>query len=187
MGCYRKVAIANVNDYVAIKLDGKLKLKGLYAKAGALEMKNPTAEVCAQAAAQYLVNGTKPEDFIRAREGASLVRHDRRGAASWGRAAHASIVNEWVEVKPRVWQYKDKVVNRKSRPAPVEEHYGGTPFGRVTSWYMTTKKLPPMAGPCVRNNGSVVAKTEGGRLCMTLPDELPVDLDHEWYVEEAAI
>ena len=179
---YRKVAISNVNNYTAIKLDGKLKLKGLYAKAGVLEMKNPTAEVCAQAAAQYLVDGTKPEDFIQAEKDIRQFVTIRGVSKPGGvQHTHTRIVDDWVEVEPRVWQYKDKVVNRKSRPAPVEEHYGGTPFGRVARWYMTTKKLPPIQRV---DNGYLVAKTEGGRLCMTLPDELPVDLDHEWYIKE---
>ena len=180
---YRKVAIANVNNYVAIKLDGKLKLKGLFAKAGVLEMKNPTAEVCSQAAAQYLIDGTPPEQYI-AQEKDIRQFVSIRGVSKPGGVQHACtrIVDEWVEVDPGVWQYKDKVVKRKSRPKPVEEHYGGVPFGRVARWYMTTKKLPPIQRV---DNGYLVAKTEGARLCMTLPDELPSDLNTAWYIDEA--
>ena len=179
---YRKVAITNVNNYVAIQLDGKLKLKGLYAKAGVLEMKNPTAEVCPQAAAQYLLNGTKPEDYIT-RENDIRQFVSIRSVSNPGGVQHTKtrMVDEWVEIEPRLWQYKDKIVKRKSRPPAVEEHYGGVPFGRVARWYMTTEKLPPIQRV---DNGNLVAKTEGAKLCMTLPDELPADLDHTWYIEE---
>ena len=34
-------------------------------------------------------------------------------------------------------------------------------------------------------SGNMVPKTEGARVCMTLPDELPADLDKNWYVQEA--
>ena len=179
---YRKVAIANVNNYIAVKLDGGLKLKGLFAKAGVLETKNPTAEVCSQAAAQYLVDGTLPEVYI-AREKDIRQFVTIRGVSKPGGVQHVCtrMVDEWVEVEPRVWQYKDKVVKRKSRPKPVEEYYGGVPFGRVARWYMTTKKLPPIQRV---DNGYLVAKTEGARLCMTLPDELPSDLNTAWYINE---
>jgi len=179
---YRKVAISNVNNYVAIKLDGKMKLKGLFAEAGVLEMKNPTAEVCGQAAAAYLKNGTLPEEYIAQekdiRQFVSIRNVSKPGGVQH---KHTRMVDEWVEVEPRVWQYKDKIIKRKSRPPAFEEHYGGTPFGRVARWYMTTEKMPPIQRV---DNGYLVAKTEGARLCMTLPDKLPADLDKDWYVKE---
>lgn len=180
---YRKAGIANVNNYVAIGLDGKMKLKGLFAEAGVLQNKNPTAEVCAQAAAAYLVDGTRPEDYVfnetDIRQFVTI-----RGVSRPGGVQHTKtrMVDDWVEIEDRVWQCKDKFVKRKSRPPAVEEHYGGVPFGRVARWYMTTEKLPPIQRV---DNGYLVAKTEGARLCMTLPDELPKDLDKGWYVKEA--
>lgn len=179
---YRKVAISNVNNYVAIKLDGKMKLKGLFAEAGVLQMKNPTAEVCGQAAAAYLRDGALPEEYI-AQEKDIRQFVTIRGVSKPGGVQHTKtrMVDEWVEVEPRVWQYKDKIVKRKSRPPALAEHYGGVPFGRVARWYMTTEKMPPIQRV---DNGYLVAKTEGARLCMTLPDELPADLDKAWYVKE---
>lgn len=47
------------NNYIAIKQDGEVKAKGLYAPTGRL--KNPTMEVCSRAVAEYLKKGTKPE------------------------------------------------------------------------------------------------------------------------------
>ena len=63
----------------------------------------------------------------------------------------------------------------KSRPPAVEEYYGGIPFGRVTRWYMTTEKLPPIQRV---DNGYPLPKTEGETVHETLPDELPSDLKY---------
>ena len=61
---YRTVALKDVNNYIVITESGKVKAKGLYAPYGVLEMKNPTFQVCSDAAAQYLLDGTAPEKFI---------------------------------------------------------------------------------------------------------------------------
>ena len=71
---------------------------------------------------------------------------------------------------------------RKSRPKPVIEYRGGVPFGRIARWYMTTENIPPIT---YVGSGNKVPKTDGAKLCMTLPDELPTDLDIDWYVNEA--
>jgi len=34
-------------------------------------------------------------------------------------------------------------------------------------------------------NGNKVAKTDGARPLMELPDVLPADLDYQWYIDEA--
>lgn len=60
---YRKVAMKDVNNYIAITVDNKVKSKGLYAETGL--MKNPTVYVCSIAAQQFLLNGTSPESTIR--------------------------------------------------------------------------------------------------------------------------
>jgi len=46
---------------------------------------------------------------------------------------------------------------------------------------MTTEKLPPIT---YIGSGNKVPKTEGAKLCMSLPDKLPKDLDYGWYASE---
>jgi len=75
-----------------------------------------------------------------------------------------------------------RVVKRKSRPRPVKVGVGGTPFGRIARWYMTTQSMPSI---CYAGSGNQVPKTEGARVCMTLPDKLPEDINLDWYVNEA--
>jgi len=60
---YRAFYQKDVNNYIAFTDDGKTKLKGLYSKPGF--MKNPTNEICVEAAIEYLKNKSPIEEKIR--------------------------------------------------------------------------------------------------------------------------
>lgn len=71
---YRVLAMKDVNNYIAVKPDRKLKVKGIYAPLSL--KKNPTAQVCSDAVAVWLASGVPFEttihnaqfkDFISAR------------------------------------------------------------------------------------------------------------------------
>jgi hypothetical protein len=106
-------------------------------------MKNPTMEVCSDAAAAYLAKGTKPEKFIR----------------------RCKDFRKFLEV----------------RKVEGGGEQNGVPFGRIARWYMTTEVLPPLR---YTGNGNKVAKTDGARICLELPQTLPADLNFDWYVKE---
>ena len=59
---YRVLAMKDVNNYIAVKTNRKIKAKGIYADAYAegidLLKKNPTAKVCAKAVGEWLSYGT---------------------------------------------------------------------------------------------------------------------------------
>jgi hypothetical protein len=57
---------------------------------------------------------------------------------------------------------------------------GDEHLGRVVRWYQTTEKLPPIT---YATNGNKVAKTDGAKACMTLPKNIPKDLDFNWYFQ----
>ena len=60
---YRALALKDVNNYLAVKPDRKVKAKGIYAP---LDLKkNPTAPICAHAVGQWLAKGTPFEETIR--------------------------------------------------------------------------------------------------------------------------
>ena len=61
---YRALFSRDVNNYYAIKPDGSVKLKGAYAKGGL--QKNPTNEVCIDAAIKWLRDGVAVRDTIQA-------------------------------------------------------------------------------------------------------------------------
>lgn len=54
----------DVNNYIAIKPDGSVKLKGTYAQTGL--SKNPATGICVEAAVRWLRDGTPIRDTIRA-------------------------------------------------------------------------------------------------------------------------
>ena len=200
---YQRFAAKDVNNYIAVKkpfdketgqwLDGVdgVKRKGLYAVAGVQEMKNPTMEVCSDAAAAYLAYWTKPDQFIKKAKDLKdfvAVRNVRGGGIQH---AHYIEVDDWEEIRSREWIHphmSTKPEKRKSRPKPRIVGVGGKSFGRVARWYMTTETLPAitaMVGEVAGvKNGSQVAKTEGGKLLMTLTSTLPKDLDRKWYIDE---
>jgi DNA polymerase elongation subunit (family B) len=59
---YRAVFSRDVNNYVAIKPDGKVKLKGAYAEAGL--QKNPANQIVVEAVVAYLKDGTPVDQTI---------------------------------------------------------------------------------------------------------------------------
>lgn len=61
---YKAVYSRDVNNYIAIKEDGKVKTKGCFAYAGL--QKNPSNEICTDALIAYLKDGVPYEETIRA-------------------------------------------------------------------------------------------------------------------------
>ena len=59
---YKLLASRDVNNYVAVKLDGSTKGKGVFASGGL--MKNPDCNIVFEAVAQYLADGTPLADTI---------------------------------------------------------------------------------------------------------------------------
>ena len=59
---YSQVAFKDVNNYIAVGTNGKVKGKGLYADMNL--MKNPSMQVCTSAAIKYLTEKITPEEFI---------------------------------------------------------------------------------------------------------------------------
>lgn len=179
---YNILAMKDVNNYIAVKTDGKLKRKGLYAPPGL--MKNPTAPVCADAACAYLAQGIEPEEYIPSRLKDHLEDFFSIRLVRGGGVQHTKeeLVNDWTLVEPSVWQNSDgKKVKRKSPPPPRLKISGGEPFGRVARWYMTTEKLPPVT---YVSSGNTVPNTQGARIAMDMPTEPPEDLNLEWYIQE---
>ena len=58
----------------------------------------------------------------------------------------------------------------------------GEYLGKAVRWYYAFGSKDFIS---YKTNGNKVAKTDGCRALMTLPDELPTDLDYGWYIREA--
>lgn len=179
---YAKLAMKDVNNYIAIKLDGKAKTKGLYADEGL--MKNPTTPICSHAAVAYLMDGTLPEKFIKKEKKLEPFLSIRNVKGGCIQHHKTKLVDDWYETD-KGWKAKgDDTVpleKRKSRPAPRTVEYGGTPLGRVARWYYTTETMPPIR---YVTNGNMVPKTEGARECLRLPETFPKDLDYQRYIDD---
>ena len=63
---YRAIYMRDVNNYVAIKMDGKHKGKGAFAESGVLNNVHPGVDVCLDAVVAYLKRGTPLAETIRA-------------------------------------------------------------------------------------------------------------------------
>ena len=67
---YSSIYSRDVNNYIAIKKDGKCKVKGSYSERGSSGdsplSRNPEAFICNDAAIAYLVNNTPVEETINA-------------------------------------------------------------------------------------------------------------------------
>lgn len=78
---YKAIYCRDVNNYIAIKEDGKCKLKGAYSKAGL--QKNPTSEICIDAVIAMLTEGIEVEQTIQNCKDVTkflIVRNVRGGA-----------------------------------------------------------------------------------------------------------
>lgn len=144
---YRGLYSRDVNNYIAIKTDGKAKQKGVYAFVGskgkAIE-KNPTNYVCIDAVTAYLSEGTPIEKTIR----------------------ECKDIRRFVTI-------------RSVKGGGI---YDGEYLGKAVRWYYSTDSRGTIT---YRTSGNKVPRTEGCKPCMNLPDELPSDIDYNWYIKEA--
>lgn len=202
---YQCVAMRDVNSYVAITAEresvivppkGKVtivppfapsaKRKGAYAKAGVMENVSPTFQICAEACVEYLLHGRSVEDTVLACDDIRQFVSVRNVTGGGVQHTHEVEVDDWIG-EPRNWRRPHWPDDKKSethvsRPKPVLEGRGGVPFGRIARWYMTTRKLPPIT---YVKSGNKVPGTEGGILCLKLPDKMPKDLNYDWYINKA--
>lgn len=140
---YQSVYSRDVSNYVAVQVDGKVKLKGDYNYVDRLD-KNPDAQICARAAVDYITLGASIETTI--------------------------------ELCDDIRQF---VCVRKVTGGAV---FGGEDIGKVVRWYYT---LDADQSIVYKVNDHQVPDTLGARICVVLPDHVPVDVDRGWYVARA--
>lgn len=57
----------------------------------------------------------------------------------------------------------------------------GKYLGKIIRWYYSTDVQGEIVSAL---SGNKVARSDGGKACMELPEELPVDVDYQWYIDE---
>lgn len=192
---YRALYMRDVNNYIAIKSDGKVKRKGEYALASLIGKKSPDVEICSDAACDYLAKGVPVEYTIAAcRDITKFVTiQNVSGGANkmWGEGPRKGArvmdmvgtlaANGWTK-EGRKWRKGDSVTDAatayQSCFAPQTPEY----LGKVVRWYYGTRSPGPIV---YASNGNTVSLSYGARPCMTLPDEFPDDVDYAWYISKA--
>lgn len=154
---YRSLYNASVNSYIAVKTDGKAKIKGPVAnpwREGDIRgqlMKNPQAVACSNAVVDLITKGVAIEETIRGgrdvRDFVTVIKVD--GGALWNGEYLGKVVRY-------VWSTSD-------RAAEIIRKKGHWKTG-------TQGKVP---------------KTDGCRPMMELPDDFPDDIDYDRYIREA--
>ena len=190
---YRSIAIKDVNNYVAVTTEGKVKAKGIYAKAGL--MKNPTNEVCTLAAQAYLSTGRSIESFIREHlKPENFADFTQSRSVTGGAVAYTAVkeVDDWINLERGAWYRQAwydmgkvrKPLKRVSRPDPVMAGDNPVFLGRVARWYYSTDKNRSIH---YFNNDNQVPKATASTACLKLPTTIPADLDLDRYIEETKV
>lgn len=196
---YRTIHSRDVNNYMAIKEDGKVKRKGEYAKASLIDKKSPDVEVCSDAVARFLSEGYPMELHVLGerdiRKFVTVQKVDGGGIKMWGEAPLGT--EKTVDMEPRLishgwerasrgrWQKPSAGVNV---PLATRDAYAASfppqraeYLGKHVRWYYGANSPGAII---YATRAAKVGLSYGAQPCMTLPDELPADLDYAWYIRK---
>ena len=196
---YRAIYSRDVNNYMAVKTDGKVKRKGQYAPTDLIMKKAPSCEICADACADFVGHGTPVEvtilscsdvrKFVAIKNvagGAAKMQGDGpRQGVKVADMIPRLLAHGWVKKGVR-WQRDD------CTPILAAEAYALTfkpqvreEIGKVIRYYYGTNAPGPIVYASGKKAGDLVSDSWGAQPCMVLPDELPTDIDYAGYIEKA--
>lgn len=202
---YKLLASRDVNTYVAVKSDGEVKRKGEMATAfdrqGQPDLntkKNPDCEICAEAAATYLADGTPVEitiagckDIRKFITMQNVAAGGMGGTKLWGEGPMKDELvrnmvprleaHGWVK-QGRQWAKDGLLCDARSAYATTFAPQRPEQLGKVVRWYYSTQAPGPIV---YTSNGNTVGGSYGGRPCQELPDTFPDDIDFAWYISKA--
>lgn len=200
MTSYGLLASRDVNNYIAIKPNGEHKGKGAYADPGL--QKNPANMICVDAAVAYLAKGIPLADTVTScRDITKFVTI--RSVKGGGEKYHGTEIADpetqkgrkeqmlsagWHEPTKGLWakgqacgpleQMYPLALQQLRLAAPVRKEY----LGKAVRWYYAKDEPGAIH---YASNGNKVARSEGAKPLMELPDNFPADVDFDWYVKEA--
>lgn len=195
---YRSLYSRDVNNYIAIKTDGKAKLKGAYAPTGL--QKNPTNQIAVEAAVAYLTENadvratilacTDIRKFVTVRtvQGGAI-----QGYSEWN--PKAKVAEKIACLERNGWQmWPDKktwcnqdytlVLDRDAayKHVTLAQLESAEYIGKAVRWYYGIGETRDLR---YKTNSNSVPRTRGAVPVMELPDEFPSDVNHDWYIREA--
>lgn len=199
----------DVNSYMAFKpayTDDKgvwhpieVKTKGEYADDPMSRLaKNPANQICLDAMKAYLIDGTPLEKTIRRCEDIRKFVTVRKvqGGGSWVQEPMVALTDNvpvkkaaliaagWAEVNKGLWDDyitagAPFLINEAVKI--LRDSLPRQPIGKTVRWYYGAGQR----GHICTSKGGMVARSQGAKPCMDLPDVLPPDIDYQFYVEEA--
>lgn len=163
---YSGVYSRDVNSYIAIKTDGKVKTKGAYSM-GAMS-NNPQTEICIEAVIAH-IKGTKSiiSTIKECRDIRKFITlRTVNGGAIW---------------PVEYFQEEGDI------PFPTKRILDGEYLGKAIRWYYAVGINWPIhyKKPTATGNHNKVPKTDGAKPCMEYPDEFPKDIDYAWYLRRS--
>ncbi len=194
---YMALFSRDVNNYMAFKPGPpiEVKSKGAYASTGLA--KNPTNAICIEAVEAFIIDGVPLETTIRrcADIRKFITVRDVKGGGKWVKDTMSAttikgresdlVTQGWLNDHSGGW-YEPCGDGMPRKLAEAHEHARTTIpseyLGKVVRWYYGQGQRGHIA---YASNGNLVARSEGAKPIMTLPDVLPPDIDYAWYVGEA--
>lgn len=192
---YKSIHSRDVNNYIAVKEDGKYKCKGEFAPTGL--SKNPQNEICSTAVAMLLARQIPVEKTIlECTDIRKFVTvRNVTGGGVWTRGTKPNPKPTIKEMKATIAQHGWELVafnlysNGDGTQLILQDAYrrcfkvtDETYLGKAIRWYYAKG----MRGAIYyKLNGKKVPRSDDSKPIMELPDELPNDIDYDWYIKEA--
>jgi len=191
---YRSIYSRDVNNYFAVKSDGKVKRKGEYAISGLVEKKNPDSEICSDAVAAFIADGIPLMHTLAEcrdiRKFVTIQKVSGGGVKMWGEGPRKNtkvrdmlntlLANGWVK-SGRYWVRHGMLSNAHDAYTACFKPQVPEYLGKVVRWYYAINSPGPIV---YANADKVVSLSYGAKPCMTLPDDFPTDIDYDWYLKK---
>lgn len=161
---YKGVYSRDVNSYIAVKTDGKVKTKGAYSL-GAIS-NNPQTEICIEAAIAHITGKGSIIGTIKASKDIRkfITLRTVNGGAMWPAAP----------TEEGGFRHVPRVLDGEYLGKAIRWYYA-----KGVDWAIHYRK------PTASGTHNKVPRTDGARPCMELPDALPHDIDYSWYMRNA--
>jgi hypothetical protein len=197
---YSAIYSRDVNNYLAVTTEGKVKRKGVYSPTSLIMKKAPALEICADACAEYVRTGTPVADTILMCADLRkfvIIKNVAGGACKmWGDGPRNG--QKVADMLPRLtahgWTKQGVRWVHPSHPEPLKagDAYPLTfapqrpeVLGKVVRWYYSTQAPGPIVYASGKKQGDLVSDSWGAMPTMVLPDTLPADIDYVYYVDIA--
>ena len=178
---FKSSHIRDVNNFINITDDGKVKSKGAFGEPN-LE-KNAHVPIVFEAVRKFLQDGTPMNKTIKK---CKVVKDFCSSRAVTGGAMYATSIPEmypdgWEESLTRNKRITKKMEALKAKEEAVWVKDNGNYLGKVVRWYYSLNG----ASIHYKKSGNKVPMSDGCFPMMDLTKKLPKDLDYQWYYDYA--